>query len=347
MTQPSRRAFLRAAAASGGAVLLPAGAARTRAQAVPSLTLACADYVRLMPIATGDVRPEGVDLRWIRGDRAEMLRRVTAPDPVVQGGETSLAQHVMRIDAGDRSLVAVPVFPLRNFTVRDLYARRGAAPPIAELGRRRLGIYNWAASGAVWYRHLLRYWGHDPRRMTWVVGSPDSTAAAAPGQALPPNVTRAPAGASLSDLLLRGEIDAFFAPLPPSRHDAERGPIARVVPDFRPAEQRYFAETGCYPPQHVVAIRRTVWEAHPFVGRALVDAFNRSDARFQAAQRLYPYHSPWLIAEVEETERTLGPGYHAHGMEQNHRALDTFCQGAFDDGLTRRRLAVEEVFARV
>jgi 4,5-dihydroxyphthalate decarboxylase len=70
-----------------------------------------------MAIATGDVRPDGMTLRWIRGDRNEMLRRATQ-DPTVDGGESSLAQHVMRIASGDRSLVAIPVFPLRNFTAR-------------------------------------------------------------------------------------------------------------------------------------------------------------------------------------------------------------------------------------
>ena len=39
--------------------------------------------------------------------------------PMGDGGESSLAQHVMRIAAGDRSLVAIPVFPLRNFTAKN------------------------------------------------------------------------------------------------------------------------------------------------------------------------------------------------------------------------------------
>jgi hypothetical protein len=60
-----------------------------------------------------------------------------------------MAQHVMRLDRGDRSLVAVPVFPLRDFTARDLYMRKGASLAARTLGNRRIGIYNWGASGAV------------------------------------------------------------------------------------------------------------------------------------------------------------------------------------------------------
>ena len=38
-----------------------------------------------------------------------------------------MAGHLIRIDRGDRSHVALPVFPLRNFTARDLYVRKGGA----------------------------------------------------------------------------------------------------------------------------------------------------------------------------------------------------------------------------
>ena len=44
-------------------------------------------------------------------------------DPVVHGGEASMAGHLRRVEAGGRSHVAIPVFPLRNFTARDLCVR--------------------------------------------------------------------------------------------------------------------------------------------------------------------------------------------------------------------------------
>jgi len=92
-------------------------------------------------------------------------------------------------------------------------------------------------------------------------------------------------------------------------------------------------------------IRRVAWERDPSIGRRLVDAFNASEAAFEALQRQFPYNSPWLIDEVEQTARVMGPDYHAHGLEKNRSAVDTFCQAAFDDGLTTRRLGVDEFFA--
>jgi hypothetical protein len=57
----------------------------------------------------------------------------------------------------------IPVFPLRNFTARDIYVAKESTLTPQTLNGRRLGIYNWAASGAVWYRHLVRYFGQDRR----------------------------------------------------------------------------------------------------------------------------------------------------------------------------------------
>ena len=95
-----------------------------------AITLTCADYARVMPLATGEVKPAGIDLTLILGSRgswparAEMLRRAVQ-DPEVQGGEWSMAQYLYAVERGDRRLVGLPVFPLRNFTARDLYVRRG------------------------------------------------------------------------------------------------------------------------------------------------------------------------------------------------------------------------------
>ena len=338
-----RRRFIATAGSAAGA-LATWGSAGAASPPAPALTLAAANYIRFMPIATGDVRPTDLTLTWLRGDRSEMLRRAT-DDPAIDGGESSMAQHVMRLDRGDRSLVAVPVFPLRNFTARDLYTRKGSALTAGTLGGRRLGIYNWAASGAVWYRHLMRHLGHDTRKIMWVVGGADAPAAVRLPEPALPYVTASPPGMSLSDLLLAGTIDAFFAPLPPRRLHPVDGPMVRVFPGFRALEQKYFADTGCYPPQHVLLVRRASWDRDPTVGRRLVEAFNESEVAFEAGQRQYPYNSPWLIDDVEDAARLMGVNYHAHGLERNAHAVDIFCQSAFDDGLTTRRVTVDEFFA--
>src|SRR3989441_9212351 len=94
------------------------------------IALTCADYARVMPLATGEVKPERIALTMILGSpgswraRAEMLRRAVQ-DPHVQGEAWSMAQYLYHIDKRERRYVGLPAVPLRTFTARDLYVRRG------------------------------------------------------------------------------------------------------------------------------------------------------------------------------------------------------------------------------
>ena len=260
-----------------------------------------------MPLATGDIKPEGIELTLIHGTggswemRAEMLRRAL-DDPTVQGGEGSMAGHLRRLDKGDRSHIGLPVFPLRNFTARDLYVRKGGPvkTPADQIGK-RIGMYDWVASGSIWYRHFLRFIEVPPERLQWWIGDIDTPRAPTHLYDLPEGVHRPPAGRSLSEMLIAGELDAIYSPPRPRRYDPVEGPIVRLFPDIRTIERDYFRQTACFPPQHLVILRRDVWERNNWIARSLTDAFIRSNDQFAAAQRNFPYASPWLDAELEET----------------------------------------------
>ncbi|MCW3473994.1 substrate-binding domain-containing protein [Limobrevibacterium gyesilva] len=316
-----------------------------------SIALTCADYARIMPLATGDVVPEGIDLTMILGSRgawparAEMLRRAVQ-DPDVQGGEWSMAQYLYRIDKGDRSHVGLPVFPLRNFTARDLYVRQGS--PIraaADLAGKRIGMYSYAASGSIWYRHFLRFIGVDPGTVQWWIGDIDTPWSAPMDLKLPAGVNAPPQGMSLAQMLIAGELDAIYSPPRPQDYHPVNGPIARLFPQFRGIEQAYFRATGAFPPQHLIVIRRAAWEANKWIAQALTDAFIRCNDNFTAAQRSLPYASPWQEAELEDTVTVMGEDFHPYGLERNRAQINMFAEEAFRLGLTSRRITVEEYFA--
>jgi 4,5-dihydroxyphthalate decarboxylase len=314
------------------------------------ITLTCADYARVMPLATGEVTPEGIALTLVLGQRgswparAEMLRRAVQ-DPAVQGGEWSMAQYLYRIDKGDRRLVGLPVFPLRNFTARDLYVRRdGPIGRPADLVGRRIGMYSYSASGSIWYRHFLRFVGVDPASIEWWIGDIDTPWSAPMDHSLPAGV-RAPAkGRSLSDMLLAGELEAIYSPPRPQAYHPARGPLARLFPDFRRIEQEYFRATGAFPPQHLIVLRREVWEANRWIARSLTEAFVAANDGFTAAQAGFPYATPWLEAELEDTAAVMGQDFHPYGFERNQAQIDMFAGEAFRLGLTSRRVTAEEYF---
>ena len=316
-----------------------------------NLTLTMADYARIMPLATGQVTPDGIDLTLILGRegswpaRADLLRRALN-DPSVQGGEASMAGHLRRIAQGDRSHVAIPVFPLRNFTARDLYVRKdGAVKTAADLRGRRIGMYDWVASGSIWYRHFLRFVGVQPDQVQWWIGNVDEPGITNHVYSLPDGVHAAPAGKPLSEMLIDGELDAIYSPPRPRRYRPVDGPILRLFPDIRSIERDYFRQTGMFPPQHLVVVRRPVWEANKWIARSLTDALLACNDMFGKAQRSFPYASPWLDAELEETEALMGADFHPYGFEANRRTIEVFNDEAFSLGIVDRRVTPEEYFA--
>jgi 4,5-dihydroxyphthalate decarboxylase len=316
-----------------------------------SISLTCADYARVMPLATGDVKPDGIALTLIHGTggsweaRAQMLRRALE-DPAVHGGEGSMAGHLRRIDRGDRSHIGLPVFPLRNFTARDLYVRKGGSVKSpADLVGRRVGMYDWVASGSIWYRHFLRFIEVPPESLEWWIGDIDAPRPPTHLYALPEGVRRPSAGRSLSDMLISGELDAIYSPPRPRHYDPVNGPIVRLFSDIRAVERDYFRRTACFPPQHLVILRRDVWERERWIARSLTEAFIRCNDQFSAAQRQFPYVSPWLDMELEETEALMGADFHADGFERNRKAVETFCRQAHELGIVSRLVTPDEYFA--
>jgi len=314
------------------------------------LRLASADYVRVLPLLGGHVRAEGIALDLELGrdgswpTRASILAR-SLNDPDLHGGEGSMAQHVRRVANGDRSHVGIPVFVLRGFVHRDLYVRRGGkVRAAADLLGARVGMYSWSASGSVWYRHAQQELGVPADAVKWVIGNIEGTSLAPVGD-LPPGVEAAPPGRPIAEMLADGEVDAMWSPPRPQLYHPTQGRLARLFPDFVPAERAYWAKFRFWPAMHLIVLRRAVWEANPWIGRALVDAFNAADAQFEASQRAFPVGTPWLESDLEATAALMGDRYWWHGIEQNHAMLDMFCAMAHRLGVTSRRVSVEEYFA--
>lgn len=169
---------------------------------------------------------------------------------------------------------------------------------------------------------------------------------------LPPDVsvTAIAPGQSLSQMLADGEIDAIFSATKPSTLDTAPDRVARLFPDFKRVEAEYFARTGIFPIMHVVALRRSVYEANPWVAKTLTKAFAQAldmayePLRERAALR---YMLPWLDDHVDETRRLMAgrERWWQDGFEENKHVLDKFLEYSFNQGLAKRRFKPEELFA--
>jgi 4,5-dihydroxyphthalate decarboxylase len=208
-------------------------------------------------------------------------------------------------------------------------------------------MYGYTASGSIWYRHFLRFLGLDPAAIQWWIGDIDTPWSASPMDAagLPAGVNVPAPGRSLSEMLIAGELEAIYSPPRPAAYRPVDGPIARLFPDFRGVEQEYFRRTGAFPPQHLIVLRREVWDGNRWIARSLTEAFIAANDCFTAAQQGFPYATPWLEAELEDTAAVMGEDFHPYGFERNREQIDMFAREAHRLGLTSRAITPEEYFA--
>src|SRR6516165_1437050 len=125
-----------------------------------------------------------------------------------------------------------------------------------------------------------------------------------------------------------------------SKQRADRPALSRYPYD----RTRLFPPNRLFSPQHLVILRRDAWERDKWIARRLTDAFTRCNDQFAAAQRQFPYVSPWLDAEIEETEALMGVDFHPYGFEKNRATIDIFCRQAYELGIVSRLITAEEYF---
>jgi 4,5-dihydroxyphthalate decarboxylase len=169
---------------------------------------------------------------------------------------------------------------------------------------------------------------------------------------LPEGVTVTPRPErALSDLLASGEIDAVISARPPQCFMQGAPGVRRLFADFRQEEERYFARTGIFPIMHVIAMRRPVYEANPWIARNLLDAFETAKRAGLARLRdIQTSHLPsaWATDEMERVHKLLFPDGDCwpYGLAPNRTTLEAFLAYAHEQGVTRRRLACEELFPK-
>jgi 4,5-dihydroxyphthalate decarboxylase len=317
-----------------------------------TLSVACRAYDRVRALFDGRVRIEGCRPTFLAlGPEEAFFRAFRHAEFDVS--ELSFSSYLMTLDRGDPEYVAMPVFLSRMFRHSAIYVRsdRGIAQP-KDLKGRTVGVPEYQVTAAVWVRGLLQdEYGVLPSELRWRSGGLEQ-----PGReekiplALPAAIELLPVPRekTLSRMLAAGELDALVAPRAPSCFTGREPHVARLFPEFRRVEQEYFAKTGLFPIMHVLGLRRSLAQQHPWLAASLVKAF--AQAKELALGELGDVTAlaaslPWLPAEVEETRARMGADWWPYGVDANRHALETLTRYAHEQGVTRRRLAPEELFA--
>jgi 4,5-dihydroxyphthalate decarboxylase len=315
------------------------------------LTLACWDYDRTRPLIDGRVKPHGVDLD------VKMLRpRVMFPRMLehkeFDASELSLASYASLLGRGDTSFRALPVAVSKIFRHSCIYIRPGSGIEKPEdLRGKRVGTTQWGSTAAVCMKGMIQdEYGVKPSEMRWFMGGLDAPTQAPLIPFTPPpgvSLELLPQGKTLEAMMEAGELDALFSIYLPKIFLAGSPHCKRLWPNFKDVEKAYYRKTKIFPIMHTIAMRSDVIAAHPWAPKALYEAL--VEARDIAVEGLYDTDAlrlalPWLLDHVEEAWSVFGEDFWAYGLEANRPTLTALGRYVFEQGLSPRVVAAEELF---
>lgn len=194
---------------------------------------------------------------------------------------------------------------------------RGHLGP-GDLNGRTLGVRAYTQTTGTWVRGILAAdYGVDLASLKWVTFEESHVAEYQD----PPNVRRAPAGKTLVQMLLDGELDAAVV--------GDKYPDARLkplIPDPEAANRAWSAAHGGVPINHMLVIREELARGRPDVVREVWRVFKEAkEASF--AETGAPDLDPLRF-----------------GIEANRRSLEIIIDFAVRQGLLPRPFAVDELF---
>jgi 4,5-dihydroxyphthalate decarboxylase len=362
----SRRGFLMTAtltgaALAGGRALGQVESDTDRKTAPPSgklkIEVAGYKYDRVEGLADGRVKIEGCESQFVGSKISDMNTHVFNGPRTRQVTEIGLMPFILAFaNEGFRDYSLIPVFPFRTFRHKSIFIRtdRGIKGP-KDLRGRKVATPGYSQTSLTWIRGILEHeYGVKPNEIQWIISAQDSTAKGAGNasefeKVLPRDLSiqMGPEGKDESDMLVDGDVDALFHALEPRAYQEGHPKVARLFTDSRKVEQAYFAKTGIFPIMHSVAIRNDVIDAHPWLPKAVFDAYSESK---KLAYDFLKNHAwamtalPWVTQEGEETRRLMGDNYWPYGITPNHKTLESLFQYAHEQGLAKRRLTVEDIF---
>lgn len=313
------------------------------------VSIAMGDYDRTRPIHDGRVRIDGVEPVTLLQSPEEMFfnafRHATCDVT-----ELSLSSYCVSLTRDNPPYIAVPVFLSRAFRHSSVYVRddRGIEGP-DDLKGRRIGIAEYQLTANVWVRAILSDEGVEPSDIVWIRGGMDT-----PGRpekmklTLPDDVTmkQAPDGATLNGMLADGEIDGFVGPRAPRCFQEGYPRVRRLWHDGLAAARGWHEKTGMFPIMHVLGVRRSLVEQHPWLPNALYKAFTEAKTMAQVAladTSATKVTMPF-VEDVLAIARTLSDDLWSYGVDANRTTLDYFLRHHHVQGLSTRQLSVDELF---
>jgi 4,5-dihydroxyphthalate decarboxylase len=323
------------------------------------LTFTTTPYDRVSPLITGEVKPQGITLRFIK---------MTAPDNFYQQlkfnrfdvSEMSFSSYLIG-RANGWPYRMLPVFHNRGFFYTTLLVRKasGIRGP-QDLKGKRIGTAEYQQSAALWSRGILQHeFGIRPEDMEWYQErTPRFSHSGATAFEPPPGLKFNYATKDLASMLVHDELDVALiqrgAGIDRPKGEVWKSPKVRTLfSDPKRESIRYFKKNGIIPAQHITVVRESILEEHPWVATSLYEAFE--EAQRLVMERLYEYHGfisylggpPSMLLfsrhDLEKQRQVFGDNPYAYGLKANANLVDMVQTYSVEQGLTKKKQPLDEL----
>jgi 4,5-dihydroxyphthalate decarboxylase len=319
------------------------------------LSIALSENENTRAVLDGRIAPAGIRLHATPMHPSEMFwRQLKFAEFDVS--EMSMSSMTIATSQGPTQWVMLPVFTTREFFHLRILVRMAAGiDKPADLKGKRVGVPEYQQTAALWSRGVLQHeFGVHARDVEWYMErTPEVSHGGATAFKPPAGVTvhRIPASTNIGEMMVKGELDATLLYLTHGnivdRSRIELTPDKGVRPLFdRKAEAaRYFKKTGIYQINHGMVIRRSIFERHPWAALNIYNAFAQARAAVLRARdtALHRHFEPGLLGD--DARRALALDPMAYGVKTNRNVLETITQYVHEQGLSQRRVGLEELFA--
>jgi 4,5-dihydroxyphthalate decarboxylase len=362
----SRRAFVKTAALGGAALATSLALGAKSAEAVnagkatigetstPKIKVAGYPVDRVTGLIDGRVSVEGCDIRFEKAGINQLNSMAMGGDQGWEVQEIGLHPYMLAYaNEGFRDYSLIPVFPLRTFRHKSIFVRsdRGIRNP-TDLRGKRVAVSAYSQSSLVWIRGILEHeYGVKPEEMQWVVSSKASEGKISKNESVQPKgvqIEDGPAGMNESELIVEGTVDAVFAAKEPQAFIDGNPIVTRLFPDSRATEHAYFERTRIFPIMHAVAIHNDAIKKYPWLPRRMFEAYSQSKSLMYSDARDMGWvmiSLPWFAQELEDTHTLMGQNFWPYGLtSDNRKTLEALFQYSHEQGFSKRKLNVEELF---
>lgn len=313
-----------------------------------TLRLAVRDWDYVTPLLLGDVRSDRLILHV---DRVDTLVSNVADSEIYDAAEASFSRYAQLRHDGDESVVGIPNFIMRGFRHRCVITtKQSPIRRLSDLRGKKIGVTGWRDSGNTWTRAALSQAGVGIEDAMWYAGrltSAHPVVDRLDGFGRPGRIEACPDERPMVDLLREGFLDAVFTPFMPEGFFQWGSDLRPVIEDFVAAEIDYFNAVGFVPGMHIIAIKKHVVAAHPWVVDEISAMIDASQRLWLDKRRKYADTTPFMLDELRRSAECLPVDWASSGLAANYKMISDFASHLYQQQILPRLLVPEELFPLV